>query len=88
MLCDLMCQAVIVETITLPILNSHISNAGNYSFLCLAFPTIYNNFHLFFIFIYCFLTIYSRYLKRVISKGDGCVYLKQVPSIDGSLELI
>jgi hypothetical protein len=37
---------------------------------------------------YCFFTIYSRYLKRVISKRDGCEYLKQVPSIDGSLELI
>jgi hypothetical protein len=24
------------------------------------------------------------YLKRVISKRDGCEYLKQVPSIDGS----
>jgi hypothetical protein len=31
-----------------------------------------------------FFTIYSRYLKRVISKRDGCEYLKQVPSIDGS----
>jgi hypothetical protein len=41
-----------------------------------------------FLFIYCFFTIYSRYLKRVISKRDGCEYLKQVPSIDGSLELI
>jgi hypothetical protein len=41
-----------------------------------------------FVIIYCFLTIYSRYLKRVISKRDGCEYLKQVPSIDGSLELI
>jgi hypothetical protein len=30
----------------------------------------------------------SRYLKRVISKRDGCEYLKQVPSIDGSLERI
>jgi hypothetical protein len=27
-------------------------------------------------------------LKRVISKRDGCEYLKQVISIDGSLELI
>jgi hypothetical protein len=27
-------------------------------------------------------------IKRVISKKDGCAYLKQVPSIDGSLELI
>jgi hypothetical protein len=35
-----------------------------------------------------FFIIYSRYLKRVISKRDGCVYLKQVPSSDGSLELI
>jgi hypothetical protein len=40
-----------------------------------------------FLFI-AFFTIYSIYLKRVISKRDGCVYLKQVPSIDGSLELI
>jgi hypothetical protein len=40
------------------------------------------------IFIYCFFTIYSRYLKKVISKRDGCVYRKQIPSIDGSLELI
>jgi hypothetical protein len=31
-----------------------------------------------FFFIYCFFTIYSRYLKRVISKRDGCEYLKQV----------
>jgi hypothetical protein len=44
--------------------------------------------HNFFLFIYCFFTIYSRYLKRVISKRDGCEYLKQVPSSDGSLELI
>jgi hypothetical protein len=43
---------------------------------------------LMFLFIYCFFTIYSRYLKRVISKRDGCVYLKQVSSSDGSLELI
>jgi hypothetical protein len=28
------------------------------------------------------------YLKRVISKRDGCEYLKQVPSSDGSLELV
>jgi hypothetical protein len=42
----------------------------------------------FVLFIYCFFTIYSRYLKRVISKRDGCVYLKQVLSSDGSLELI
>jgi hypothetical protein len=27
-------------------------------------------------------------IKRVISKRDGSVYLMQVPSIDGSLELI
>jgi hypothetical protein len=27
-------------------------------------------------------------IKRVISKRDGCEYLKQVPSSDGSLELI
>jgi hypothetical protein len=40
------------------------------------------------LFIYCFFTIYSRYLKGVISKRDGCEYLKKVPSIDGSLELI
>jgi hypothetical protein len=31
---------------------------------------------------------YQLYLKRVISKRDGCEYLKQVPSSDGSLELI
>jgi hypothetical protein len=42
----------------------------------------------FFLFHYCIFTIYSRYLKRVISKRDGCEYLKQVPSIDGSLEHI
>jgi hypothetical protein len=29
-----------------------------------------------FLFIYCFFTIYSKYLKRVISKRDGCEYLK------------
>jgi hypothetical protein len=46
------------------------------------------NFFYFLLFTYCFFTIYSRYLKRVISKRDGCEYLKQVPSIDGSLELI
>jgi hypothetical protein len=45
-------------------------------------------FHKLFIIFYCFFTIYSRYLKRVISKRDGCEYLKQEPSIDGSLELI
>jgi hypothetical protein len=44
--------------------------------------------YLLFLFIYCFFTIYSRYIKRVISERDGCEYLKQVPSIDGSLELI
>jgi hypothetical protein len=44
--------------------------------------------NIFILFIYCFFTIYSRYLKRVISKRDGCEYLKQIPSIDGSLELI
>jgi hypothetical protein len=43
---------------------------------------------IYFYFFYCFFTIYSRYLKRVISKRDGCEYLKQVPSLDGSLELI
>jgi hypothetical protein len=43
---------------------------------------------IFYFFIYCFFRIYSRYLKIVISKRDGCEYLKQVPSIDGSLELI
>jgi hypothetical protein len=43
---------------------------------------------IFYIFIYCIFTIYSKYLKRVTSKRDGCEYLKQVPSIDGSLELI
>jgi hypothetical protein len=41
-----------------------------------------------FLFIYYFFTIYSRYLKRVISKRDGCEYLKQVPSIDSSLEIM
>jgi hypothetical protein len=45
-------------------------------------------FFLFFLFNYCIFIIYSRYLKRVTSKRDGCEYLKQVPSIDGSLELI
>jgi hypothetical protein len=30
-----------------------------------------------FLFNYCISTIYSRYLKRVISKRDGCEYLKQ-----------
>jgi hypothetical protein len=43
---------------------------------------------LFFKFIYCIFTIYSRYLKRVIGKRDECVYLKQIPSSDGSLDLI
>jgi hypothetical protein len=43
---------------------------------------------IFFLFNYCIFTIYSRYMKRVISKRDGCEYLKQVPFIDGSLELI
>jgi hypothetical protein len=42
----------------------------------------------FFYLYIAFFTVYSRYLKRVISKRDGCEYLKQVPSIDGSLELI
>jgi hypothetical protein len=36
--------------------------------------------HIFYLFIYCFFTICSRYLKRVISKRDGFEYLKQVPS--------
>jgi hypothetical protein len=31
-----------------------------------------------FLFIYCFFTIYSRYLKRVISKRDGCEYPSMV----------
>jgi hypothetical protein len=31
----------------------------------------------YFLFIYCNFTIYSRYLKRVISKRDECVFLKQ-----------
>jgi hypothetical protein len=39
---------------------------------------------IFFIYLFiAFFTICSRYLKRVISKRDGCEYLKQVPSIDG-----
>jgi hypothetical protein len=41
-----------------------------------------------FLFIYFIFTIYSIYLKRVISKRDKCQCLKQVLSIDGSLELI
>jgi hypothetical protein len=45
---------------------------------------LYNNFF----YYYCIFTIYSRYIKRVISKRDGCEYLKQVPSIDGSLALV
>jgi hypothetical protein len=50
---------------------------------------VYSNFcTYFFLFNYCIFTVYSRYLKSVISKRDGCEYLKQVPSIDGSLELI
>jgi hypothetical protein len=57
-----------------------------------AYHFIYNNVNnnytwIFFIYLLLF-TIYSRYLKRVISKRDGCEYLKQVPSIYGSLELI
>jgi hypothetical protein len=44
--------------------------------------------HINIFFNYYIFTIYSRYIKRVISKRDGCEYLKQVPSIDGSLELI
>jgi hypothetical protein len=39
-------------------------------------------------FFYCIFTIYSRYIKIAVSKRDGCKYLKQVPSIDGSLEHI
>jgi hypothetical protein len=46
-----------------------------------------DNIKILFYFI-AFFTIYSRYLKRVISKRDGWEYLKQVPSIDGFLELI
>jgi hypothetical protein len=38
----------------------------------------------YFLLIYCFFTIYSRYLKRVISKRDGCVYQKQVPWFSGA----
>jgi hypothetical protein len=33
----------------------------------------------FFIYLLLFFTIYSRYLKRIISKRDGCEYLKQEP---------
>jgi hypothetical protein len=44
--------------------------------------------NIFFNLYIAFFTIYSRYLKREISKRDGCEYLKQVPSSDGSLELI
>jgi hypothetical protein len=51
------------------------------------FVTLYSLFKSV-LFTYCFFAIYSRYLKRVLSKRDGCEYLKQVPSIDGSLELI
>jgi Na+/melibiose symporter-like transporter len=47
-----------------------------------------SGFFFIYLFIYCIFTIYSRYLKRVISKRDGREYLKQVPSIDGSLELV
>jgi hypothetical protein len=42
-------------------------------------------------FFYLYITFFLQFtedIKRVISKRDGCVYLKQVPSIDGSLELV
>jgi hypothetical protein len=37
-----------------------------------------------------FLNLFIAFLQSTqdISKRDGCVYLKQVPSSDGSLELI
>jgi hypothetical protein len=43
-----------------------------------------------FIYLYLFIAFLqsTQDIKRVISKRDGCVYLKQVPSIDGSLEPI
>jgi hypothetical protein len=47
-----------------------------------------SNDQVFYFLFYCIFKIYSRYIKRVISKRDGCEYLKQVPSIDGSLELV
>jgi hypothetical protein len=49
-------------------------------------PSFFLSF--FFYFNYCIFTIYSRYMKRVTSKRDGCEYLKQVPSSNSSLELI
>jgi hypothetical protein len=42
---------------------------------------------LFIIYLLLFLQS-TQDMKRVINKRDGCEYLKQVPSIDGSLELI
>jgi hypothetical protein len=44
----------------------------------------------FLLFIYLFIAFLqsTQGIKRVISKRDGCIYLKQVPYIDGSLELI
>jgi hypothetical protein len=42
-------------------------------------------------FFYLFIAFFlqsTQDIKRVISKRDGCEYLKQVPSIDGSLELV
>jgi hypothetical protein len=45
------------------------------------------DFRFFFIIIIPFFTVYS-FIQRVISKSDGCIYLKQVPSSDGSLGLI
>jgi hypothetical protein len=43
--------------------------------------------HIYF-FICCFFLQSTQDIKRIISKRDGCVYLKQVPSIDGSPKLI
>jgi hypothetical protein len=41
---------------------------------------------IFYIFLFIAFLQSTQDIKRVISKRDGCVYLKQVPSIDGSLE--
>jgi hypothetical protein len=49
---------------------------------------VHEYIYLFFLFIIIGFLQSIQDIKRVISKRDGCVYLKQVPSSDGSLELI
>jgi hypothetical protein len=55
-------------------INGIISKENNISSLPKIY--IYVCVYIYILFIYCFFTIYSRYLNRVISKRDVCEYLK------------